>query len=161
MVERANKLVVEARLKGAGMHWKRENVNPMLLLCNAVCNDRWGEAWQGRRKQEQQRRKRQRGARTQARLAQATARLPRLFLLVRFPTPLSGKERFPSKASTLWLPLRPPLRFPKGEPKRSIVGAGGLFLHGVFVSRLSLVFSLTLRTNPSVGNKTVRCFRST
>jgi hypothetical protein len=30
MVESANKLVVEARLKGAGMHWKRENVDPML-----------------------------------------------------------------------------------------------------------------------------------
>jgi hypothetical protein len=45
MVESANKLVVEARLKGAGMHWARANVNPMLSLRNAVCNDRWAEAW--------------------------------------------------------------------------------------------------------------------
>ena len=29
-VESANKLVVEARLKGAGMRWGRQNVNPML-----------------------------------------------------------------------------------------------------------------------------------
>jgi len=45
MVESANKLVVEARLKGAGMHWTRASVNPMLALRNAVCNDRWEEAW--------------------------------------------------------------------------------------------------------------------
>ncbi|MCA1598176.1 MAG: ISKra4 family transposase, partial [Chloroflexi bacterium] len=43
--ESANKLVVEARLKGAGMHWADQNVNPMLALRNAVCNDRWGEVW--------------------------------------------------------------------------------------------------------------------
>lgn len=46
MVESANKNVVEARLKGAGMHWQRKNVNPMLALRNAVCNDRWQEMWQ-------------------------------------------------------------------------------------------------------------------
>ena len=31
-VESANKLVVEARLKGAGMRWGRHNVNSMLVL---------------------------------------------------------------------------------------------------------------------------------
>lgn len=46
VVESSNKLVVEARLKGAGMHWARASVNPMLCLRNAVCNDRWDEAWQ-------------------------------------------------------------------------------------------------------------------
>jgi hypothetical protein len=45
MVESANKLVVEDRLKGAGMHWADANVNPLLALRNAVCNDRWGECW--------------------------------------------------------------------------------------------------------------------
>jgi len=44
-VESANKLVVEARLKGAGMHWQRENVDPMLSLRNLVCSDRWAEDW--------------------------------------------------------------------------------------------------------------------
>jgi hypothetical protein len=46
MVESANKLVVEARLKGAGMHWERGHVNDMLVLRNAVCNQRWQETWQ-------------------------------------------------------------------------------------------------------------------
>jgi hypothetical protein len=45
IVESANKLVVEARLKGAGMHWARPNVNPLLVLRNAACNDRWDAAW--------------------------------------------------------------------------------------------------------------------
>jgi hypothetical protein len=44
-VESANKLVVEARLKGAGMHWLRENVDPMLALRNLVCSNRWSEDW--------------------------------------------------------------------------------------------------------------------
>ncbi len=44
-VESANKLVVEARLKGAGMRWRRHNVNPMLVLRNAVCNREWKQTW--------------------------------------------------------------------------------------------------------------------
>ena len=44
-VESANKLVVEERLKGAGMHWAEQNVNPMLALRNAICSDRWEEVW--------------------------------------------------------------------------------------------------------------------
>ena len=32
IVESGNKLVVEARLKGAGMHWAEDHVNPMLAL---------------------------------------------------------------------------------------------------------------------------------
>ena len=45
MVESANKLVVEDLLKGAGMHWAEANVNGLLALRNAVCNDRWEECW--------------------------------------------------------------------------------------------------------------------
>ena len=45
MVESANKLVVEERLKGSGMHWVEGNVNPMLALRNAWCNGRWDERW--------------------------------------------------------------------------------------------------------------------
>ncbi len=45
MVESGNKLVVAARLKGAGMHWTREQVNPLLALRNIVCSDRWEACW--------------------------------------------------------------------------------------------------------------------
>lgn len=45
IVESANKLVVEARLKGAGMHWAIANVDPMLALRCAICNDTWPTVW--------------------------------------------------------------------------------------------------------------------
>jgi hypothetical protein len=72
MVESGNKLVVEARLKGAGMHWQRANVNPMLGLRNIVCSDRWSTEWPRIAKQlcqeAQQRRQR---LRQQRRLAES------------------------------------------------------------------------------------------
>jgi len=46
-VESANKLVVEARLKGSGMHWERKNVTPMVALRTALCSKRWAAAWAG------------------------------------------------------------------------------------------------------------------
>lgn len=44
-VESANKLVVEARLKGSGMHWARGHVNALVALRTIACSDRWAEAW--------------------------------------------------------------------------------------------------------------------
>jgi hypothetical protein len=41
--ESSQTCVVQARLKGAGMHWNGKNVNPMLALRTGVCNDRWEE----------------------------------------------------------------------------------------------------------------------
>jgi hypothetical protein len=69
MVESANKLVVEARLKGSGMHWARGHVNAMVALRNVVCSDRWAEGWN----QIQTRRRRRVGARRQARQHHARA----------------------------------------------------------------------------------------
>jgi hypothetical protein len=45
IVESGNKLVVEARLKGAGMHWAENHVNSMLALRNIICSDRWKSEW--------------------------------------------------------------------------------------------------------------------
>jgi hypothetical protein len=44
IVESANKLVVEARLKGAGRRWAEARVNPMVALRGALCSARWDEA---------------------------------------------------------------------------------------------------------------------
>jgi hypothetical protein len=44
-VESANKVVVEARLKGAGMHWHKEVVDAMLALRCALCSDRFDQVW--------------------------------------------------------------------------------------------------------------------
>jgi hypothetical protein len=70
-VESANKLVVEARLKGAGMRWERHNVNPMLVLRNAVCNRRWQETWATSRAHRQALRTSRRQAKSQQRLDSA------------------------------------------------------------------------------------------
>src|SRR5260221_14318676 len=70
-VESANKLVVEARLKGAGMRWQRLNVNPMLVLRNAGCNGRWTQTWASSRAQRQGRRLQQRQAESLQRLNRA------------------------------------------------------------------------------------------
>jgi hypothetical protein len=85
MVESANKAVVQQRLKGAGMHWAPENVNPMVALRTAVCTDRWSEAWS---QQEQYRsdarlqRRQQRGERRRALMLQhLITQLVRLCLL--------------------------------------------------------------------------------
>ena len=82
-VESGNKLVVEARLKGSGMHWARAHVDPLLALRNIVCSDRWDEAWpqivRTLRQQTQQRRAEQRHQRRAARsaTAQPVAPVPR------------------------------------------------------------------------------------
>jgi hypothetical protein len=44
-VESANKLVVEARLKGSGMHWDRASVSPMVCLRDLLCSTRWATEW--------------------------------------------------------------------------------------------------------------------
>lgn len=45
IVESGNKLVVQARLKGSGMHWAEPHVNPMLTIRNIICSDRWKTEW--------------------------------------------------------------------------------------------------------------------
>lgn len=44
-VESANKLVIEARLKGSGMHWAREHVSPLVALRAVLCSGRWAAVW--------------------------------------------------------------------------------------------------------------------
>jgi len=60
-MESGNKVVVEARLKGAGRHWAIPHVNPILALRNIFCSERWQAGWQQititLRQQERQRRK--------------------------------------------------------------------------------------------------------
>jgi hypothetical protein len=70
-VESANKLVVEARLKGAGMRWGRQNVNPLLVLRNAICNRRWNETWAAGVTQRQAQRTSRRQADSQQRLTRS------------------------------------------------------------------------------------------
>src|SRR5581483_7700214 len=86
MVESANKLVVEARLKGAGMRWQRKNVNSLLALRNAVWNERWSEMWNVAIQHAHQQRVASRKARAQHR-QQAALALKNPLLLASPPLP--------------------------------------------------------------------------
>jgi hypothetical protein len=44
-VESANKVVVEARLKGAGMHWQRGHADALVGLRALDASDRWERTW--------------------------------------------------------------------------------------------------------------------
>lgn len=44
-VESGHKVVVQRRLKGAGMRWAEDHVDPLLALRDLVCNDRWQDGW--------------------------------------------------------------------------------------------------------------------
>lgn len=106
-VESANKLVVEARLKGAGMHWQRHNVNPMLALRNGVCNERWSEIWQTGYHHLREQLQHRRTVRVQQRKEQALAVCDPL-LLTSPPLPsLPVSPPLPSLASSPPAPVAP------------------------------------------------------
>jgi hypothetical protein len=86
MAESGNKLVVQVRLKGAGMHWERENVNPMLALRTTLCSDRWTQDWQVVRASWHTHRVQRFRTRSQLSLDKASLRLQQTFL--RFPLPV-------------------------------------------------------------------------
>lgn len=104
MVESANKLVMQARLKGAGMHWSPAHVNPMLALRTTVCNDRWNATWLLASSRRLATKQAARLARTNQRQCQAT----QAFLLawMRFLLPRTPSSPTPAPL----LPPRPPGR---------------------------------------------------
>jgi hypothetical protein len=73
-VESSHKLVVQARLKGPGMHWRPEHVNPMLALRLALLNDRWPEFWQEQERLRQQQQQLKRRTRQQQRFLEQQAK---------------------------------------------------------------------------------------
>lgn len=125
MVESAHKNVVEARLKGTGMHWERKNVNPMLALRNAVCNDRWQEMWQKALKQYQKLEVLRRQTRTQLR---AQASLPVGPSSCQEDPPPSTAET-EQLSSPVAVATRPSPRWKRKAHRKSALHAGKGSLH--------------------------------
>jgi hypothetical protein len=109
-VESANKLVVQARLKGAGMRLRAQKRQPHARLPrNGVCNERWSEIWQtGQRhlgEQKHQRRTVRAKLRRQAALALSDPLSPPSPPLspqpAIQPSPPSGDSSPPAPAATL------------------------------------------------------------
>lgn len=114
-VESGNKLVVEARLKGSGMHWARSHVNPMLALRNIVCSDRWDEAWPQivrTLRQQQQQRRTERHHRRQASAVPPPVAAP--LPLDPLPALITAQDA----AGTQHPPSKPAKPYAPGEPRR-------------------------------------------
>jgi hypothetical protein len=92
-VESANVGVVQARLKGVGMHWERKNVNPMLALRLGECNDRWDETLEQASRLRLLTRRRERFARNQARYEELEQKVLKAMLyLFLLASPAKSKE---------------------------------------------------------------------
>lgn len=124
-VESGNKVVVEARLKGAGMHWARPHVNPMVALRDVLCSDRWEQDWLqiATRLREQtlhKRQQRQQAHWTQRHtVATTTTTVPPVSLAQAEPTRLAPVQ-VPTSKSNLASPDKPrePYRPPANHPWR-------------------------------------------
>lgn len=114
MVESANKVVVQARLKGAGMHWAPTHVNPMLALRTAVCSERWEEAWQDSIAEQQRQRQSKRKLQATSRIQSLISTFLLSLLRLRPPTPKPAppSPRFAEPAATLPGSSRPSAHHP-------------------------------------------------
>src|SRR6266700_1716430 len=103
MVESANKVVVQARLKGAGMHWTPNHVNPMLAMRTAASSERWEEAWQDSIVEKQTQRQRKRKLLATSRIQSQLSSLLLSLLRLRPPTPKPAppSPRLAQPAATL------------------------------------------------------------
>jgi len=121
--ESANTCVVQARLKGPGMHWERRNVNPLLALRIGVCNDRWEETMQQASRQRLLTRRSRRCARQKKKDDDLRRKVKLLLLrlglfrahskLKTSPMPVSAPQRellAPSSCATNSRDTRPPAR---------------------------------------------------
>lgn len=122
-VESGNKVVVEARLKGAGMHWARPHVDPMVALRDVLCRDRWEQDWpqiaMRLREQSLHKRQQQQRARWAQRRTAATASSSVPSISPAYPEPSNAQpvkvatiKRNASLAQQAKQPYRPPANHP-------------------------------------------------
>lgn len=98
-VEGGHKVVMQARMKGSGMHWAPANVNPLLALRCAACSDRWAERW-----------------------AALTARWRTQTSIRRLLRAASRQPVPPPPSPPPPLPPPPPLLAPPSRPKQVVAG---------------------------------------
>jgi hypothetical protein len=113
IVESGNKVVMQARLKGSGMHWEPAHVNPMLALRTSACNDRWDETTeQGRAHLHQQRldqRRKRQHQQYEGRLLPLLVRILLLKIRSQPPAPLPPPRPSGSPRPSATHPWRKPL----------------------------------------------------
>jgi hypothetical protein len=100
IAESGNKVVMQRRMKQAGMRWAESSLNPMLTLRNILCNQRWPTTWPAIVQQH--------------RLAQ------RQFALQRRQPPVTPPLTFPSLSVPAPKPASPPATATTTAPARPI-----------------------------------------
>jgi len=113
-VESAHKLVVQSRMKQAGMRWEPRHVDAMLAMRNLACNGGWTEGWLTIRQRWQQQRQTARALRAQAaRAAPAVAAVPLVPPDEALPSVSAGVQVLPApspvepSASSARVPILP------------------------------------------------------
>jgi hypothetical protein len=130
IVESGHKVVVQPRLKGAGMHWSPDNVNPMVALRTLVCNDRWHEQWPKiavqLRQEVTQRRRTLREKRSAQKAALAQSSAPTMPPVTQTTTPLdppsSVDQSTPTTSPSSSQPRTPYRPAPNHPWRRSPIG---------------------------------------
>lgn len=111
VVESGNKVVMQARLKGPGMHWAPENVNPLLALRCGACSDRWDETYEHAHNHHQKQRVVKRNERRSRRYEQNLQVLQVLLFMCQLrsprPEPPVDHSLAPKPTSTLPSPHNP------------------------------------------------------
>jgi len=124
-VESGNKVVVEARMKGAGMHWARPHVNPMVALRDLLCSNRWEQDWspivtrvRGDDLKERQQRQRARRMRRQAVATASSSATAIATSRIAPPSPTPGEDETIPREPTLRREAKQPYRPPANHPWR-------------------------------------------
>jgi len=114
LVESAKKVLVHARLTGAGMHWAPKHVHPMVALRTAVCNERWDEAWLESVAEQHTQRQSKRKLQATVRLRSQLSSLVLVLLRLRPPAPkaVPPSARLAPPAATLPGSSRPSASHP-------------------------------------------------
>ena len=112
-VESGHKVVMQSRMKQAGMRWQADHVDPMLALRCLICNHRWDEGWAATVEHRQKQRQLARQQRVGHKLDSASAPQPAQSLVVapvRTPKPALTQPAAPKQ------PYRPPADHPWRRP---------------------------------------------
>ena len=108
-VESGHKVVMQSRMKQAGMSWQVAHVDPMLALRCLICNDRWDAGWAATIQYRQKQRQLARQQRIQAKLDSLPTPLPQPTLTpislqprTVVPKPLEPKQPYRPSANHPW-----------------------------------------------------------
>jgi hypothetical protein len=115
-VESGNKVVMQARLKGPGMHWAPAHVNPLLALRCGACSNRWDQTYQQAHLHHQKQRVAARDQRREHRSQQHLTCLHALVLMLRWRSSKPKEPPAVAASAPPKGPHKPPANHPWRRP---------------------------------------------